>query len=203
MIVVPKADPGFADHPCHGELAQHRFLRAVLPYVKQWRMAVDVGAHVGLWTRMLASKFSHVTAFEPVAENFACLQQNVTLPNVVLENAALGAAPGLCAMALPPDGNSGCWRVEPDGREIELKTLDSYRLNEVDLIKVDVEGFEGEVLRGARETLQRWRPTVVLEENGLGHKFYEGRWFDPGPSLVGLRYRRAGTYAKNEVWIPY
>lgn len=59
------------------------------------------------------------------------------------------------------------------------------------------------MLQGARDTLERWHPTVVLEDNGLGLEFYGGRWFDPGPSLAGLRYHCVGKYAKNQIWTPY
>lgn len=202
MITVPKADPDFAVNPYHGEFAQHRFLRAVLPHAPRRGMAVDVGAHVGLWTRMLADKFSQVTAFEPVAENFACLLENTGhLKNVTLENIALGAVPGVCAMTKPPQGNSGCWRVD-GGVGTELRTLDGYKLNHVDLIKIDVEGLEGDVLAGARETLMRWRPAVVFEDNGLGVEYYGLAWTNPTFVLESLRYRQAARYAKNECWVP-
>ena len=200
MIAAPKDDPDFATHPCHGELAQHQFLRSVLPYVKQRRMAVDVGAHIGLWTRMLAQKFSHVTAFEPVAENFACLLLNAGYKNATLENAALGALHETCAMAQRGD-NSGCWAVDAGGVGVELNTLDSYKLNDVDLIKIDVEGYEGEVIAGATATLMRCRPTVVFEVNGLGMATYGNEWLDPKPILTRMNYLLAAKYQKNEVCV--
>ena len=164
-------------------------------------MAVDVGAHIGLWTRGLADKFKWVTAFEPVAENFACLEMNAGhLKNTRLVNVALGAMPSFCSMILPTGGNSGCWRVRSGGN-IEMRTLDSFMLNNVDLIKIDVEGLEGEVLTGARETIACWRPTIVFEENGLGVKHYGTDWVDPAVVLTPLRYKRIAVFAKNDIWV--
>jgi FkbM family methyltransferase len=201
MMAAPKYDPNFAASSMHGEFAQHRFLRAVLPHVPKRGMAVDVGAHIGIWTRMLADKFKWVTAFEPELDNFACLETNAGhLKNARLLNVALGAIPSSCSMVLPTGGNSGCWRVR-DGGGTEMRTLDSYQLNKVDLIKIDVEGLEGEVIQGARETIACWHPTVVFEENGLGARYYGSNWVSSGTVLTGLRYKRVAVYQKNEIWI--
>lgn len=202
MITAPARDPNFALHNVHGELAQHRFWRAVRPHVRQFRMAVDAGAHIGLWTRLLAREFKFVTAFEPVPENFACLQMNVLKKSVRLENVALGSGAGACGLTLPAAANSGCWRVDDTKTDLEMRTLDSYGLRDVDFIKIDVEGYEGEVLEGARQTISKHKPTIVFEENGLGPRHFGSDWVDPARILAGLQYRRVGCYQKNEIWAP-
>lgn len=202
-IVSPQRDPDFAVNPIHGEWAQHRFLTAVLPHVPNRRLALDVGAHIGLWTRALAIKFNYVVAFEPVPENYACLVQNATLRNTRLEHVALGDKISTCKMMLPPKSNSGCWYARPDvGGDTPITTIDSYGFNEIDLIKIDVEGFEGEVLQGACGTLQRCKPTIVFELNGLGEKHYGPNWIDPTLMLASWRYKFAARHGKNEIWIP-
>ncbi len=204
MIVAPQRDPGFALHPVHGELAQHRFLRAVLPHVPNRRLALDVGAHIGLWTRALAIKFKYVVAFEPTVENYACLVQNATMRNTRLENVALGDDIGVCKMVMPSKGNSGCWYAQTgvEKADTPMTTIDSFGFQDVDLIKVDVEGLEGEVLCGACATLTRCRPTIVFEINGLGQKHYGPNWIDPTLLLSSWRYKFADRYEKNEIWVP-
>lgn len=202
MIAAPATDPDFALHPVHGEWAQHRFLHDVLPHTARRGLAIDIGAHIGLWTRALAIQFKFVVAFEPVIENFTCLALNATLPNTQLENVALGATSGMVAMELPKKSNSGCWYASRNLGDTPMRTLDSYKFNDVDLIKIDVEGLEGEVLSGAQNTIQRCIPTIVFEENGLGLKHYGPNWIDPGLLLSVWRYKRAGKHGKNEIWIP-
>lgn len=203
MIVAPKRDPNFALNPIHGEWAQHRFMNAVLARVPQRRLALDVGAHIGLWTRALAIKFAYVVAFEPVPENYACLVQNASFRNTRLENVALGDTPGTAKMILPTKSNSGCWYAQTgSGGDTPMTTIDSFGFNEVDLIKIDVEGFEGDVIHGACATLSRCRPVVVFEVNGLGAKHYGPNWLDPTLTLAAWRYKFIDRHGKNEIWGP-
>lgn len=202
MIACPKSDPGFAINPIHGELAQHRFLRAVLQHVPRRGLALDVGAHIGLWTRALAMQFKYVVAFEPVIENYVCLTLNSDYVNVRRENVALGASTRTCSMVIPARGNSGCWYAQPVEGPTAMRTLDSYTFHDVDLIKLDVEGLEGAVLAGGKETIFQGLPTIVFEENGLGKKHYGESWIDPQQLLAGWRYKFAGSYHKNQIWVP-
>lgn len=150
---------------------QIKKLRAALGYVKNWRVAVDVGAHVGFWSIHLCWRFNRVQAFEPMAEHRECWERNMDLPyndwingerQAQVHPYALGAAPGRVSLSVPP-GSSGGTHVSGPG-EIEMRTLDSFEFQNVDFIKVDVEGFELAVLQGAVETLKRCRPVVIVEQ---------------------------------------
>lgn len=144
---------------------QIRKLRAALEHVKNWRVAVDVGAHVGFWSMHLAERFSRVHCFEPHAEHRACWEKNVrpSAPAMAfLYPCALGAASGKVALEVPP-GSSGGTHVSGAG-EITMRTLDSFNLRDVDFLKIDVEGLELQVLQGAIDTLKRCRPTVIVEQ---------------------------------------
>lgn len=200
-VVTPERDPHFAVSRVHGETAQCELLRQVVKLCHAKRHAVDVGAHIGLWTRNLAAKFEQVTAFEPVGENFACLRQNAALANVKLYNLALGAAAGTCNMKLPEHGNSGMWRVVP-GPDVKVYSLDSFALETVDLLKLDVEGSEGLVICGAFETIRHCRPIVVFEDNGTGPKYFGADWTDPKPLLASLGYTLRLRWRKDRVWTP-
>lgn len=144
---------------------QIKKLRAALEHVKQFRNAVDVGGHVGLWSMQLAKKFRVVHAFEPMEPFRQCFVRNVEAKNVLLYPIALGAASGRVSMAYDPK-DSGGTHVRAAGVEdgIVLRALDEFIFSEVDFLKVDVEGWEHQVIEGARDTIMRCRPVVIVEQ---------------------------------------
>jgi FkbM family methyltransferase len=151
--------------------------RACLPWIKSWRRAVDVGAHVGFWTVQMAQKFTIVEAFEPVAEFRECFSRNVgARVNVNLYGVALGDRSATVTMRRDA-ADSGGTHVGLVGEALPtpLATLDSYGFQDVDFLKVDCEGYELEVLYGAMETLKRWKPCVIVEQKAHKMKANFGR----------------------------
>jgi FkbM family methyltransferase len=165
--------------------------QAAMALCKQFRAAVDVGAHVGLWSFNLAHHFTMVHAFEPVAAHRDCFKRNVlesvATPNVALYPFALGDREGMVSIRTEPT-SSGDSRVDGPG-EIPIRRLDSFNLQDVDLLKIDAEGFELFILHGAEEMLARQKPVVIVEQKpghavkyGLGDR-------DAVPWLKSLGYR--------------
>lgn len=161
--------PGWFDHPKNKTqvesgrvMYQATKQRAAMGYCKQFRTAVDIGAHCGLHAFYLAQRFQAVHCFEPVQEHRDCFALNVEAANVVMHACALGAEPGRVAMATE-QGSSGNSHVAGSG-DIELRTLDSFELADVDYIKLDTEGFELYILQGAVQTLKRCRPVMMVEQ---------------------------------------
>lgn len=135
----------------------------VLEYCKKRRTAVDVGAHVGLWSFNLCHEFDQVQAFEPVADHRECFAENLAgNENVHLHAVALGAESGGVSI-YSEECNSGYSYVSGSG-DIPLVTLDSFDLTDVDLIKIDCEGYEENVVRGAVNTINRDRPVIIVEQ---------------------------------------
>ena len=136
-----------------------------LQHVKNKRTALDIGANVGLWSRDLVKYFDQVIAFEPVAMFRECLEKNVTASNISVESVALGDSEGQVRMIIT-EGNTGHTHVDPASTngDTRIIRLDSLNLQNVDYIKIDCEGFEYRVLQGAKETIQRCRPVVVIEQ---------------------------------------
>ena len=134
-------------------------------YVKQNRVALDIGANVGLWSRDLVKRFDTVIAFEPVAMFRECLTRNVFAKNLKINPIALGDQEGWIQMIIT-EGNTGHTHVDPKSKsgDTEIKRLDSLNLPVVDYIKIDCEGFEYRVLQGAQQTIRRCRPIVVIEQ---------------------------------------
>ena len=60
-----------------------------------------------------------------------------------------------------------------DLNKVELKKLDDYELTDVDFIKIDVEGYENQVVLGAKETLLRNKPIIIVEQKGFSDRFNE------------------------------
>lgn len=157
---------------------QIKKLRAALSYCKQFRTAVDVGAHCGLWSMQLAKRFDTLQAFEPVSEHRECFQRNVSWRNntkVELNACALGDHEDMIKITTEPT-SSGDSRVDGAG-DIPMHTLDSFGLRDVDFIKIDTEGHEYFVLRGAKETILSCKPVVIVEQkpghaqrHGIGEK---------------------------------
>lgn len=136
---------------------------AVKKHCRQFRTAVDVGAHVGLWAYNLAHWFKQVKAFEPVDEHRKCFIENtIGQANITLHPCALGAIEGSVNIATT-HGSSGDSRVQGEG-DIPMHRLDSFGLQSVDLIKIDVEGLEEGVILGALDTIVRCHPTIIVEQ---------------------------------------
>lgn len=153
------------NHLVDGKLTyQYHKLEAALSWVRQWRAAVDVGAHCGLWSMHLARRFERLHAFEPLAEHREIWARNMEGRGGLLYPCALGAAPG--TVKLRQNGESTgdtCVVAEGPGEAAEQRTLDEFDL-EVDFLKIDCEGYELEVLKGAVDTLERCRPAICVEQ---------------------------------------
>ncbi len=142
---------------------------ALLPKDRR-RRCIDIGAHVGTWSMWLVRQFAHVEAFEPVAAHRECFAANVEALNVTLHPYALGAAPDRVAMR-ENHVSTGSAHVWGKG-DIEMRTLDSFGFQEVDFIKIDVEGLELAVCQGAESTIAEHRPFMVVEQKGREQKTY-------------------------------
>ncbi|HTH59855.1 MAG TPA: FkbM family methyltransferase [Paraburkholderia sp.] len=141
---------------------------------------LDVGANIGC-TALALSEIVHngkVVAVEPVPRTFAHLKKNVVAtPNITCLNFALGKETGFVQMQGSENnlsgafvsnefhiGNAGHFTVEVPVRTVD-EAFSDFGLDKLDFIKIDVEGFELDVLEGAINTLLKYRPRVVLEMN--------------------------------------
>jgi FkbM family methyltransferase len=149
---------------------QYHKLLAAMKFVKRFRVAVDIGAHVGFWSMHLVKRFEHVHAFEPIGLHRDCFALNVVpLNKTTMHPIALGDHSGTVEMKTT-EGSSGDSKVSTDGGAYTLKRLDdvidiaSIDYDRVDFVKVDAEGYEMFILRGGEQLLRRCKPTVIVEQ---------------------------------------
>jgi FkbM family methyltransferase len=141
--------------PVHQETA--------IKHCTRFRTAVDIGAHVGLWARGLTEKFETVICFEPCPEFADILSYNA--PKVqVIHRCALGQKEGLVKMDIAPE-NTGATHVDRGATgNTPMLPLDHFQLKDVDFVKIDVEGYELDVIKGGFDTFKTNDPVVIVEQ---------------------------------------
>jgi len=128
-------------------------------YVQDWRVCVDAGANVGMWTRNLMQDFDTVHCFEPNPVFIECWNKNIPADqNAVLHEVGLGEKNSSASFDSPLDQ-----KLQRSPGSIKIKTLDSYELTNVDFIKIDVDGYEDLLLQGAEETIANNSPVINIE----------------------------------------
>jgi len=140
---------------------------AAYTYVTDFDVCVDVGANVGLWAKPLTKKFSQVIAFEPIDHVYKCLELNVKDLPVEINRFALSSTTGFIDMIYDSE-NTGQSHVDMNtlgAGTIELKRMDDLDLPKFGLLKIDCERHELEVLKGATETLLKYKPIIVCEQH--------------------------------------
>ena len=142
-----------------------RFLLSKL--LKPGMRVVDVGANIGyyllLFEKYIGSE-GEVICIEPSVENLPELKKNIEINrfvNVKLFDVAIGMDDGTTGLRVGI--NSGVVEKNQGSYQVALRKLDSLVTDKVDFLKIDVEGYEGQALKGAQEILNRDKPILFLE----------------------------------------
>ena len=138
-----------------------KFLEYCKTQHKKFKTVIDVGAWCGTWSKAIEPFAKRVIAFEPDRVHFTCLERNCTI-NCTPMNMAVGSSNK--NVSLTKDNFTQAKRVEEEGN-ITMVTVDSYEYTDIDLIKIDVEGYEMEVLKGAKNTLANTQYLMVELNN--------------------------------------
>jgi len=152
----------------------------ILDHIRRSRCFIDIGANCGIYTVVgcTLNQDVRVVAIEPVAKVCAALTRNVRQnrleSRVTILNVALGDANGTVSFHEAEDYTMGSlaldgyWTRGGKVIQVNCRTLDSVVEElkiEPDFVKIDVEGCEHLVLRGATQVLSKFRPRIVLEAN--------------------------------------
>jgi len=144
----------------------NKFIKYCESQTKKMKTVIDVGAWCGTWAKAIEPFAKKVIAFEPDQTHFECLQRNCTV-NCTPRMEAVGAQ--LQEVSLTEDNFTQAKRVNEKGN-IRMITLDHMAYEDVDMIKIDVEGYEMEVLKGATKTLESVK-YLMIELNNNTKKY--------------------------------
>jgi len=168
-------------------------------------VALDIGAHRGIWSREMARHFRYVLAVEPTP---LCRQINLEkTPAINVINMAMeggGYAPTGRVRMKAGKENTGQTHCAEDGEYIQTaRTVDwlTRGVGSIDFIKIDVEGMEWHVLKGAEQTILKHRPAIMIEENGLCTR-YGVTPEQTHAAITDHGYDLAGRWNKDYLYLP-
>jgi len=167
---VPSNDVHVEDWKAGKPFTQNKCLLQFQNYCKKhnkkFNHILDIGAWVGTWSMAMNQYCGRVIAFEPEAVHYECLVKNVS-DDIETHQLAVGAESKM--ISLSQDDFTQSKRVLGEGA-IPMVTIDSLGLDDVDMIKIDVEGYEMEVLKGATKTLDNVK-YLMIELNNNTKKY--------------------------------
>lgn len=177
---------------------------------------VHAGTYFGDFLPALSrrsSPGSKIWAFEPNEENYRCARITLELNNirnVVLTNAALGKRKGSARLETTDETGralGGASRILRGEEAVGTRTtiIDTVAIDDlieedryVSIIQLDVEGHEREALDGGLATIERSRPTIILEK-WPDSTLLESRWFTE--NILSMGYRRIDRVHRNEIYM--
>jgi FkbM family methyltransferase len=176
-LVYKSNDEVFTWHINNGLCEPYpRELKIVKSYLEQYTNSnntfIDVGGHIGTQSIPYSRLFKTVVAFEPNIESYNYFIENIRLNNInniTVHNKGVYNKHTHCKIVQCSSANSGCICIKEcmntDPSAIECIKLDDLHLSHVDFLKIDTEGCEFQVLEGATELIQKYKPLIQVETN--------------------------------------
>lgn len=135
-------------------------------YITKDSVVLEGGCHIGTHTMKLAQLAKTVYCFEPLDSSRSLLEENLTLnnlENVFVSNSGLSDELSSTSFAWVSKDNIGGAVLKNEGDDIPLVTIDSLNLEQLDFIKLDIEGYEKKAILGGLETIKKFTPVITLE----------------------------------------
>ncbi len=185
FMILNKYDDTICEHlRVFGEWSEGE-IDALRPVVSKGDVVLDIGANIGTHTLFFSDAVGsqgHVHSFEPQRIPFLTLCGNVAINSLVnVTTYPVGVGEYATTMILEPTdpfkarniGGTALGRGDKPGEKVSIVTIDSLDfLKQCNLIKIDVEGMEINVLRGAFKTIQTFRPYLYLEHHLFNEQYY-------------------------------
>lgn len=172
---------GFLDAQIHANgLYEPHIVEVMKENIRPDSVCIDIGANIGHHTVLMArfAKNGHVHAYEPIPEIRQQLERTLThnrITNVSIHQTALSDTDKESVLYLRTGNIGGSSLVSGKDTEelpVRLTTLDNENLGRVDFMKIDVEGYEYHVLKGADILIQKNRPIIVFEWSPVYYRIY-------------------------------
>lgn len=161
----------------------------IMEHIIEKNVIVQAGGNCGLYVKKYAKKFNRVYTFEPVNELFRCLVLNVPDDNVIKFQACLGEKHSLVNMNEHVSKNIGGYHVGHSAGIIPTIKIDDLNLDVCNLIHLDIEGYELFALKGAQETINKYKPVIVIEHCEKWLNRYNTSIYDIDEFLTSMNYK--------------
>lgn len=136
------------------------------------RTMVDIGANVGRWCKEFCKEYEMVWAFEPAPYNLECFTKNTEHDtNIKVRGWGLGEDNHKATLSIAVENHLGSTMAKPDPNgDIQIQRLDDQGIENIDLLKIDVEGYETEVLKGGTQSIDKYSPLIAIERHAFNYK---------------------------------
>lgn len=173
---------------------------------KSNRTYLDIGVNIATHSIVYSKIFEKVISFEPDNYNYTQSKENLLINNVTnvnLLHRALGSKSGYVTTEKHSNHSNGCifTKLTKDKTNIVQVKLDSLELENIDYMKIDVEGHELDVLKGSIETIKKNKPIIEFEYNNLGYTLFNVKIDDIEKFLNNLNYKKDKQFESNYYFI--
>lgn len=150
-----------------------KYFFPIISELPQKQVVVQAGGHCGLYALLYSKQFNRVFTFEPDPLSFHCLTYNCKSNKIVKLNTALGARCSFNNIGTVVDDNTGMNKIGAGNTVVYQLTVDSLNLPQCDVIHLDIEGYEYQALNGAKQTIKKFKPTIIVELSNNEEQIYE------------------------------
>ena len=168
----------------------------VLYHTTQRRTIINAGGAMGMYPKLWSPHFQRVYTFEPAPLSFYVLNLNCTEDNIFKFNAGLGHDHEKQILNVDCPVNYGMNRIGPRGDNavtIPILRIDDFNLDDLDVIQLDIEGWEHNALLGGSDTIQRCHPLITIETAETNTVEMLTGW--------GYQHRGKGGYDQVYEWV--
>lgn len=169
----------------------HQYI--IQTYCTNTRVVIQAGGALGMYPKLYSRFFKAVYTFEPDPLNFYCLTLNCQNDNIIKFQLGLSEFSQSNILNRYDPYNVGTNQIVHNEEGLIISTnIDSFKIKNVDLIHLDVEGSELEALKGSINTINEYKPMLLIERSSVG-KISE--------FLKSLNYTNVGTSNLDTAWV--
>jgi FkbM family methyltransferase len=159
---------------------------------------IQAGGNCGVYPLLFTELFEQIYTFEPDPLNFFCLTNNCQFPNIVKFNAALADKNQLVSIKNVSPVNRGMIKIEEasspdeDVTIVPAVTIDSFEFQNVKLMQLDLEGFEVNAISGAIQTIEKYKPIIILESGDVNSPADQKHLEQVKDKMKSINYKSLG-----------